>query len=78
VRTAVPRGSRVRWNMPATCSIARALRRLRAGWRIICAGSGSGRLDILGADERHTILREWNATARAVPRDHIYALRSAP
>ena len=26
-----------------------------------------GRLDILGADERHTILREWNATARAVP-----------
>ena len=27
----------------------------------------SARLDILGADERHTILREWNATARAVP-----------
>ncbi len=26
-----------------------------------------GRLDILGADERHTILREWNATARAAP-----------
>src|SRR6476619_5475471 len=26
-----------------------------------------GRLDILGADERRTILREWNATARAVP-----------
>ena len=26
-----------------------------------------GRLDILGSDERHTILREWNATARAVP-----------
>ena len=26
-----------------------------------------GRLDILGAEERHTILREWNATARAVP-----------
>src|SRR6201991_2423566 len=26
-----------------------------------------GRLDILGADERHTILRAWNATARAVP-----------
>ena len=26
-----------------------------------------GRLDILGADERHTILAEWNATARAVP-----------
>ena len=26
-----------------------------------------GRLDILGADERHTILREWNATARTVP-----------
>ena len=25
-----------------------------------------GKLDILGADERHTILREWNATARAV------------
>src|SRR6476661_3126210 len=26
-----------------------------------------GRLDILGAYERHVILREWNATARAVP-----------
>ena len=26
-----------------------------------------GRLDILGAEERATILREWNATARAVP-----------
>ncbi len=26
-----------------------------------------GRLDILGAAERHTILREWNATARAIP-----------
>src|SRR6478609_7446848 len=26
-----------------------------------------GKLDILGADERRTILREWNATARAVP-----------
>src|SRR3954471_15823196 len=26
-----------------------------------------GRLDILGSAERHTILREWNATARAVP-----------
>jgi non-ribosomal peptide synthetase component F len=26
-----------------------------------------GRLDILGSDERDTILREWNATARAVP-----------
>ena len=26
-----------------------------------------GRLDILGAEERQTILREWNATARAVP-----------
>ena len=26
-----------------------------------------GRLDILEGDERHTILREWNATARAVP-----------
>ncbi|HET7255904.1 MAG TPA: condensation domain-containing protein, partial [Xanthobacteraceae bacterium] len=26
-----------------------------------------GKLDILGAGERHTILREWNATARAIP-----------
>ena len=26
------RGSRARWNMPATCSIARAWRRLRGGW----------------------------------------------
>ncbi|HSB22524.1 MAG TPA: condensation domain-containing protein, partial [Burkholderiaceae bacterium] len=26
-----------------------------------------GRFDILGAGERHTILREWNATARAIP-----------
>src|SRR3954452_6379083 len=26
-----------------------------------------GRIDILGPDERHTVLREWNATARAVP-----------
>src|SRR5580700_6568646 len=26
-----------------------------------------GRLDILSAEERHTILREWNATAQAIP-----------
>src|SRR5262245_62033489 len=26
-----------------------------------------GKLDVLSAGERHTILREWNATARAVP-----------
>ena len=26
-----------------------------------------GSLDILGADERHTILREWNDTARVIP-----------
>src|SRR6476620_4872191 len=30
-------------------------------------GQCVGRLDILGSAERHTILREWNATARAVP-----------
>src|SRR5262249_2973549 len=28
---------------------------------------GSGRLDILSAAERHTILQEWNATAHALP-----------
>ena len=29
-----------------------------------------GRLDILAPDERHRILRDWNDTARAIPRSH--------
>ena len=59
--------------MPPTCSIARAWRRWRAAsfgcWRLrLPIPSGrSAALDILSADERHTILREWNDTARAVP-----------
>jgi non-ribosomal peptide synthetase component F len=36
-----------------------------------------GRLDILGADERHTHLREWNATARALPRATLPELFAA-
>src|SRR5207249_12096180 len=36
-----------------------------------------GSLEILGPDERHRILREWNATARAVPRASLPELFAA-
>src|SRR5690349_977633 len=47
-------------------AIAGRLVRLLEG-AVADPGRAIGKLDILGAAERHTILREWNATARAVP-----------
>ena len=73
MRTAVPRGSKGAleyasdlFDRSSVEAIAGRLVRLLEG-AVADPERAIGRLDILGADERHTILREWNATARAVP-----------
>ena len=71
------------WNTPATCLIGPASRRWRGGssgcWRrrLRDAEAPIGSLDILAPAERQRILREWNDSARAIPRATLPALFAA-
>ena len=69
--------SRACWNMPPTCSTRPPCERSpRASSGCSTAAVAEpdraiGSLDILSADERHTILTAWNDTARTIPHTTI-------